>query len=210
MLHLVFFLPLPTTRCTPKIGQQIPEPAAIELNAKIMSEAGKAKAKAKADAAKAKADAAAEEIEALSDPADAGLYDDEIKEEEAKQKKAEDEKKKAEDEQKDAEKVEAEKKKNDTIAADKVNRCFENRRKEKECKEKEEEAEKRKSHEDEMETVMETMKLSEGEGEEKWFIEDCNDCTTNKTVVIHKDCCSVAEWLEEGKCHKKSLRRSRT
>lgn len=58
-LTLLIHGPFPF-RCTPKIGQKIPEPKASQLQAKIMSEAG-AKAKAKAEAAKAKAEEQAAE-----------------------------------------------------------------------------------------------------------------------------------------------------
>ena len=164
-----------------------------------MSEAGD-KAKAKADAAQAKADAKAKEVKELADPP--GVYDEEKKEAEKAKKEEEDKVKEAEKEEADAKKEAEDQKKKDEEAEEKINRCFENRRKKQECKDKKEEEEKRRPHEDDMETVMETMILSEGEGEEKWYIDDCYDCSTNLTINIHKDCCSVADWgINPEKCH---------
>ena len=196
-LTLLIHGPFPF-RCTPKIGQKIPEPSASQLQATIMSEAG-AKAKAKAEAAKAKA---AEQAAEAKELAEAG-YEEERKEAEAEQAEAEREQKEAEQEEKDKEKEVEEKKKKDEEAEEKMNRCLENRRKKKECEDKKKEEEERKPFEEDMETVMETMILSEGEGEKKWYIDDCYDCATNLTVTIHKDCCAAADWsTTPEECHK--------
>eukprot|EP00092_Neocalanus_flemingeri_P005773 GFUD01006214.1.p1 GENE.GFUD01006214.1~~GFUD01006214.1.p1 ORF type:complete len:546 (-),score=180.12 GFUD01006214.1:177-1628(-) len=95
-------------------------------------------------------------------------------------KEAEDKKAAIEEEQKSN-------KKKDCDVKKKAKEGKEKRRK-KENEKKEEEKQQEKCKKEKLDRQKEALQEEKGEGEKKWYIDD--DCETNKTVILLKECCS--------------------
>jgi len=170
--------------CMPKIGTQIPEAEATQLTSQLAKEdAERRKEKAEAileekqdiaELNKALAEQQhrewAKEEQAANEKRNEELLDEEEKQKEEKEKadKAEEEMKKEEKELKEKNKIEQEKHEEEI---------------------KKENDERQAKNKEKLEQAMTAIKEPEAGGE-KWYLEDCCDPSSNKSVTLSETCCT--------------------